>query len=79
MNEGATVGAFDNRFTLRTIKVVFDGALGSRGAWLLENYSDNDSQGFPTVKEEELFPMLVELLRKAFRSKLMPSATGPTA
>ena len=32
LNEGATIGAFDNRFTFRTIKVVSDGALGSRGA-----------------------------------------------
>lgn len=67
MNDGATVGAFDNRFTLRTIKVVFDGALGSRGAWLLENYSDSDSHGFPTVKEEALYPMLVEALKKGIQ------------
>src|SRR5688500_1847605 len=32
LNEGATIGAFNNRFTFRTIKVVSDGALGSRGA-----------------------------------------------
>jgi predicted amidohydrolase YtcJ len=65
--EGASVGESDNRFTLRTIKVVFDGALGSRGAWLLENYSDNNSTGFPTVKEDALYPMLVEALRKGIQ------------
>jgi predicted amidohydrolase YtcJ len=65
--EGASVGEFDNRFTFRTIKVVFDGALGSRGAWLLENYSDNNSRGFPTVKEDALYPMLVEALRKGIQ------------
>src|SRR5688500_15818678 len=32
LNEGAVIGAFGNRFTFRTIKVVSDGALGSRGA-----------------------------------------------
>src|ERR687896_558946 len=32
LNEGPTISAFDNRFTFRTIKVVSDGALGSRGA-----------------------------------------------
>src|SRR5688500_5589071 len=32
LNEGPTVGAYGNRFTFRTIKVVSDGALGSRGA-----------------------------------------------
>jgi len=37
---GQTIGAFDDRFTMRTIKVVSDGALGSRGAALIEPYSD---------------------------------------
>jgi predicted amidohydrolase YtcJ len=35
-----TVGAADRRFTVRAIKLTIDGALGSRGAWLLEPYSD---------------------------------------
>src|SRR6185295_14800828 len=65
LSEGPTIGAFDNRFTLRTIKVVSDGALGSRGAALLAPYSDApDTSGFLTVKEEELRPMLIEALRK---------------
>jgi predicted amidohydrolase YtcJ len=64
LKEGTTVGAFDNRFTLRTIKVVMDGALGSKGAWLLEPYSDANSSGFTTVKEEDLLPMLIEALRQ---------------
>src|SRR5438270_3203868 len=34
LREGATLGAFDHHFTQRTIKVIFDGALGSRGAAL---------------------------------------------
>ncbi|HKP87481.1 MAG TPA: amidohydrolase [Blastocatellia bacterium] len=65
--DGASVGEFDNRFTFRTIKVVFDGALGSRGAWLLEDYADYKSSGFPTVKEEDLLPMLIEALRKGIQ------------
>ena len=64
LKEGTTIGAYDNRFTLRTIKVVMDGALGSKGAWLLEPYSDHNSSGFATVKEEDLLPMLVEALRQ---------------
>ena len=35
-----TVGFAGNRVTLRTIKVSIDGALGPRGAWLLEPYED---------------------------------------
>jgi predicted amidohydrolase YtcJ len=34
------INAFDRHFTQRTIKVIFDGALGSRGAALLKPYSD---------------------------------------
>jgi hypothetical protein len=34
------IGAVDNHLTVRTIKRLMDGALGSHGAWLLEPYSD---------------------------------------
>lgn len=68
LNEGPTIGAFENRFTLRTIKVVSDGALGSRGAALLGPYSDApDTSGFLTVKAEELRPMLIDALRKGIQ------------
>src|SRR5215207_1776932 len=68
LNEGATVGAYGNRFTVRTIKVVSDGALGSRGAALLAPYSDApDTSGFLTVKAEELRPMLRDALRKGIQ------------
>lgn len=44
------IGALDNRLTVRAIKVHFDGALGSRGAWLLEPYLDKpDSTGLNTA------------------------------
>jgi hypothetical protein len=62
--EGPTIGAYDHRFTLRTIKVVSDGALGSRGAALLAPYADKpDTKGFLTVKQEELAPMLIGALK----------------
>jgi predicted amidohydrolase YtcJ len=68
LSEGPILEAFGNRFNLRTIKVVSDGALGSRGAALLEPYSDApDSKGFLRVKEEELLPMLEEALRKGIQ------------
>ncbi len=34
------IGYGDNHLTVRAIKVVLDGALGSRSAWMLEPYSD---------------------------------------
>ena len=68
LDEGPTIGAYGNRFTLRTIKVVSDGALGSRGAALLEPYSDaHDTSGFLTVKVEDLRVMLVEALRNGIQ------------
>jgi predicted amidohydrolase YtcJ len=68
LKNGATLNAFDHRFTQRTIKVIFDGALGSRGAALLAPYSDNaDSSGFLTQKPEELRPMFEEALRRGIQ------------
>jgi hypothetical protein len=68
LNEGPTIGAFENRLNVRTIKVVSDGALGSRGAALLGPYSDApDTSGFLTVKAEELRPMLIDALRKGIQ------------
>jgi len=61
---GPSVGEFDGRFTIRTIKVVFDGALGSRGALLLQPYSDAPTTGLLTTDLAALRPMLVEALRR---------------
>src|SRR5712692_1956212 len=68
LSEGPIIEAFGDRLNVRTIKVVSDGALGSRGAALLEPYSDvPDSKGFLRVKEEDLLPMLQEALRKGIQ------------
>lgn len=65
---GAIVGAFGNRFNVRAIKVVSDGALGSRGAALLGPYSDApETKGFLTVKREELAPMLEMALKNGIQ------------
>jgi predicted amidohydrolase YtcJ len=64
LREGATLNACDHHFTQRTIKVVFDGALGSRGAALLQPYTDApNTSGYLTEKEAELRPMLEQALR----------------
>lgn len=67
LKEGAMIGAFDNRLTVRHIKVTIDGALGSKGAALLEPYSDYDTRGLLTQKEEDMIPMLIEALRKGIQ------------
>jgi hypothetical protein len=68
LRDGPTLNAFDHHFTQRTIKVVFDGALGSRGAALLAPYSDApDTSGFLREKESELQPIFEEALRKGIQ------------
>ena len=41
---GPAIGLGNNFLTLRSIKLYTDGALGSRGAWLLEQYADMPGQ-----------------------------------
>jgi predicted amidohydrolase YtcJ len=68
LKDGPVLNQFDHRFTQRTIKVVFDGALGSRGAALLEPYADApETSGYLTQKESELQPMFEEALRKGIQ------------
>ena len=68
LREGSTINAYDHHFTQRTIKVIFDGALGSRGAALLKPYSDApDTSGFLTEKESDLKPMFEEALRRGIQ------------
>lgn len=50
----------DNKLTIRSVKLNCDGALGSRGAWLLEEYTDrpghfgHETLPMPFVKETAL-------------------------
>jgi predicted amidohydrolase YtcJ len=66
--DGPIIGAYGNRFTVRTLKLYADGSLGSRSAALLAPYSDKpDTSGFLTSKPEELQPLLREALRKGIQ------------
>lgn len=38
--KGVQLNLYNNQLTIRSIKLMADGALGSRGAWLLEDYTD---------------------------------------
>ena len=52
---GRVIGYGNNMLTVRAIKITADGALGSRGAWLLEPYSDKaDSVGLATTPVEQM-------------------------
>jgi hypothetical protein len=62
--DGPIVDASDHHYTNRTIKVVFDGSLGSRSAALLDRYADAETSGYLTQKEADLSPMFEEALRR---------------
>jgi predicted amidohydrolase YtcJ len=65
LKEGPVVNGYEHHFTQRTIKVIFDGALGSRGAALLKPYNDApDTSGYLTEKPEELPPLFEKALRR---------------
>ncbi|HSG02020.1 MAG TPA: amidohydrolase, partial [Vicinamibacterales bacterium] len=52
---GRVVGYGRDMLTVRAIKITADGALGSRGAWLLQPYSDKpDSTGLATTPIERV-------------------------
>ena len=53
--------------TIRAIKMYADGALGSRGAALLENYSDYDGKGVFIFLEEDTKPRLAKALIKGIQ------------
>jgi predicted amidohydrolase YtcJ len=59
--------AAGERFSLRGIKLMADGAMGSRGAWLLEPYSDRprDSQGRPYTGLPVMEPRFIREVAEA--------------
>jgi predicted amidohydrolase YtcJ len=67
VKKGASVDEFGGRFTVRTIKVTIDGALGSRGAALLAPYADAEGKGLLTQKDEVLRPLFEGALRKGIQ------------
>jgi predicted amidohydrolase YtcJ len=65
---GPQEGLYDNHITIRAIKVVADGALGSRGAALLEPYSDEPGQrGLVTERPERIEEVAVLALQNGFQ------------
>jgi predicted amidohydrolase YtcJ len=68
LRRGAILGEFGGRFTVRTIKAYLDGAVGSRGAALLQPYTDRpDTRGLLVTRLEQYRPMLREALRRGIQ------------
>lgn len=57
----------EHYLTLRNIKVVMDGALGSRGAAFLEPYADYDTKGLLRYTVEDIMPLLTRALKSGIQ------------
>ena len=65
---GPEIGLGEGRLTIRSFKVVLDGALGSRGAQLFDPYADSPSErGLETMGDEEFRGLLRAATAKGFQ------------
>ena len=65
---GPMVDTADHLFTVRSIKLNCDGALGNRGAWLLEEYSDMPGEfGMVTLPMDYVLETSVKALEHGFQ------------
>jgi hypothetical protein len=65
---GPEIGLGDQRLTIRAIKLVADGALGSRGAALLDEYADDPgNKGLLILSEDQIFQVADQALARGFQ------------
>lgn len=65
---GPEIGLGNDFLTIRSIKLYSDGALGSRGAWLLEEYEDMHGEfGHSITPVEEIFGVCEQAIKYGFQ------------
>lgn len=65
---GPAIGLGNDFLTIRSIKLYTDGALGSRGAWLLEEYSDMPGEfGHQTTPMEYIYETSLKALESGLQ------------
>lgn len=65
---GMEIGLNNYRLTIRSIKIVADGALGSRGAMLLDPYSDDPAnKGLPVTSAEQIETIVKQAVQIGFQ------------
>ena len=66
--KGPEIGTGDDYLTIRSIKLNADGALGSRGAWLLDDYRDRPGHfGMATQSMEYVYEVSKDGLANGFQ------------
>lgn len=68
LSRGPQSGLYDNRLWIKAIKISADGALGSRGAALIEPYSDEPgNRGLITIPEGRVKAVALKALARGFQ------------
>jgi hypothetical protein len=68
LKDGPLIGFGDNHLTIRSLKMYMDGALGSRGAALIEPYSDDPGNRGLTLSDEAVIrSATVDALKRGFQ------------
>lgn len=68
LKKGPEIGLFDNRLDIRAIKLMADGAMGSRGAALISDYSDDKGRKGHMIISEKYISDVAELaLNRGFQ------------
>lgn len=68
LNKGPQVDPENHLLTVRSVKMLIDGALGSRGALLFEPYSDSpDTSGLQLMREEKVYDVIKHCLENGFQ------------
>ncbi|MBL6445198.1 amidohydrolase [Fulvivirga sp. 29W222] len=66
--KGPEIDTVDHLLTIRSVKLNCDGALGSRGAWLLEEYTDRPGHfGHETLPMEFVYETAQKALKSGFQ------------
>jgi predicted amidohydrolase YtcJ len=68
LRRGPEIGTSGGFLTVRAVKLGLDGALGSRGAWLLEPYSDDPGNtGHPVMPMDAAYQISKQALEAGFQ------------
>lgn len=72
LSEGGPIDSYaQDRLALRSVKLYADGALGSRGAAMIEPYSDDpDNTGLLFSSEEEMTEMVLKTSSKGYQTNI---------
>ena len=66
--KGPEIGTGGDLLTIRSIKINADGALGSRGAWLIDEYSDRPGHyGMPTQSMDYVYSVAKQGIKTGFQ------------